>query len=58
MIIYKPLQLKFNNRLEAKRYFGHTEFNKLIKNPDNFEFINNNAIYYENLRNNSTSEEK
>lgn len=51
MIIYKPLNLKFANRLEAKRYFGHTEFNKLIKNPDNFEFINNNiANYYEQGR--------
>jgi hypothetical protein len=58
MIIYKPLNLKFANRLEAKRYFGHTEFNKLIKNSDNFEFINNDAIYYENLRNYSTSKRK
>ena len=58
MIIYKPLNLKFDNRLKAKRYFGHTEFNKLIKNPDNFKFINNDAIYYENLRNNSTSKRK
>ena len=47
MIIYKPLNLKFANRLEAKRYFGHTEFNKLIKNSDNFEFINNTAICYD-----------
>lgn len=59
MLIYKPLNLKFANRLEAKRYFGHTKFNELIKNPDNFEFIKNNiANYYENLRNNSTSERK
>ena len=40
MLIYKPLNLSFANRLEAKRYFGHTEFNKLIKNSDNFKFIN------------------
>jgi hypothetical protein len=40
MIIYKPLNLKFNNRLEAKRYFGQTKFNELMKNKDNFEFIN------------------
>jgi hypothetical protein len=59
MLIYKPLNLKFANRLEAKRYFGHTEFNRLIKNPDNFKFINNNnAIYYENLSNNSRSKGK
>lgn len=58
MIIYKPLNLKFANRLEAKRYFGHIKFNKLIKNLDNFEFINNNAIYYESLRNYPTSKRK
>ena len=51
MIIYKPLNLKFSNRLEAKRYFGHSKFNELMKNKDNFEFINNIANYYENLRN-------
>ena len=57
MLIYKPLNLKFANRLEAKRYFGHTKFNELMRNPDNFKFIKNNiANYYENLRNNSTSE--
>ena len=50
MIIYKPLNLKFANRLEAKRYFGHTEFNKLIKNPDNFEFINKNGNNYGRYR--------
>lgn len=55
MLIYKPLNLKFSNRLEAKRYFGHTKFNELMKNKDNFEFINNIANYYENLRNNSRS---
>lgn len=40
MIIYKPLKLKFKNRLEAKRYFGQTKFNELMKNKDNFEFLN------------------
>jgi len=50
MLIYKPLNLKFSNRLEAKRYFGHTKFNELMKNKDNFEFINI-ANYYDNLRN-------
>lgn len=40
MIIYVPLNLKFKNRLEAKKYFGHTKFNKLIKNKDNFKFLN------------------
>ena len=56
MIIYKPLKLKFSNRLEAKRYFGQTKFNKLLKNKDNFEFINDNvANYYENLSNNTGS---
>jgi hypothetical protein len=54
-MIYKPLQLKFNNRLEAKRYFGQTKFNELMKNKDNFEFINNIANYYENLSNSTGS---
>lgn len=52
MLIYKPLNLKFANRLEAKRYFGQTKFNELMKNKDNFEFINF-ANYYEDLSNNS-----
>lgn len=56
MLIYKPLQLKFKTRLEAKRYFGHTRFNELMKDKNNFEFINNTANYYDNLRNNSKSE--
>lgn len=52
MLIYKPLNLKFNNRLEAKRHFGQTKFNELMKNKDNFEFINNNiANYYDKRRN-------
>ena len=48
MLIYKPLQIKFNNRLEAKRYFGQAKFNKLLKNKDNFEFIH--AICYDKRR--------
>ena len=55
MIIYKPLNLKFKNRLEAKRYFEQTKFNELMKNKDNFEFINNIANYYDNLQNNNSS---
>lgn len=34
MIIYKPLNLKFVNRLEAKRYFGHKDghlYRKIFK---------------------------
>lgn len=56
MLIYKPLQLKFNNRLEAKRYFGHKKFNTLFKDKNNFEFISNNiANYYENIQHNQGS---
>lgn len=40
MLIYLPLKLEFANRLEAKRYFGHSKFNELMKNKDNFKFIN------------------
>lgn len=58
MLIYKPLNLKFANRLEAKRYFGHVKFNKLIKNKDNFKFINNFANYYDNLQDNNRSEKE
>lgn len=55
MLIYKPLNLKFANRLEAKRYFGHSKFNELMKNKDNFEFINNIANYYDKRRDKTIS---
>lgn len=55
MLIYKPLQLKFKNRLEAKRYFGHSRFNELMRDKTNFEFINNFANYYDDLSNNTRS---
>lgn len=52
MIIYKPTNLTFKNRLEAKLYFGSGLFNRLVKHTSDFLFIddstfasNGNTVY-------------
>lgn len=45
MIIYKPTGQMFQNRKEAKIYFGTGLFNRLMKHTEDFEFTNSSAIY-------------
>jgi hypothetical protein len=41
MILYKPTNQIFQNRKEAKKILGHSNFNKILKNsPEDVEFIN------------------
>lgn len=42
MWIYKPSNKIFENRKEAKKYFGAEYFRLLLKDKNNFEFINDN----------------
>lgn len=44
MIIYKPTNQKFNNRKEAKRFFGTNAYYRLEKEKKDLIFINNNEI--------------
>ena len=52
MIFHIPTQKYFKNRLEARKYFGSGEYNRLVKHTSDFIFINEtpsatngNAIY-------------
>lgn len=40
MILYKPTNQLFSNRLEAKLILGHSKFNKIMRqSPDELVFI-------------------
>ena len=44
MIIYKPTGQIFNNRKEAKKYFGTNNYCRLEKDKKDLLFITNNFI--------------
>lgn len=44
MIIYKPTNKVFKNRLEARKYFGSGLFNRLVKHTSDFLFINDSTF--------------
>ena len=44
MILYKPKQLVFKNRLEARKHFGSGLFNRLVKHTSDFLFINDSTF--------------
>ena len=44
MIIYKPTNTVFKNRLEARKYFGSGLFNRLVKHTSDFLFINDSTF--------------
>ena len=44
MIIYKPTQMVFKDRLEARRYFGSGLYNRLVKHTSDFLFINDSTF--------------
>lgn len=45
MILYRPTNQLFRNRLEAKLALGHSRYNKITKhNPDDLIFTNNNPL--------------
>jgi len=44
MIIYKPTNQTFKNRLEARLYFGSGLFNRLVKHTSDFEFVNDSTF--------------
>ena len=44
MIIYKPTQMVFKNRLEARKHFGSGLFNRLVKHTSDFLFINDSTF--------------
>lgn len=44
MIIYKPTNTVFKNRLEARLYFGSGRFNRLVKHTSDFLFINDSTF--------------
>ena len=44
MIIYKPTNIVFKNRLEARLYFGSGLYNRLIKHTSDFLFINDSTF--------------
>lgn len=62
MIIYKPLNTLFRNRLEAKIALGHRKYNRLIKTTpedfiltDNLSSLANYEYFYSNpLESNNT----
>lgn len=44
MIIYKPTNKVFKNRLEARLYFGSGLYIRLIKHTSDFLFINDSTF--------------
>ena len=45
MLLYKPQNLLFRNRLEAKLALGHSRYNKIAKNnPDDLIYLNENSL--------------
>lgn len=61
MLLYKPTNQLFQNRLEAKKELEHSRYNKIIKNsPDELIFINddNSCATYEYKRSNANEHNK
>lgn len=44
MIVYKPTNTVFKNRLEARKYFGSGLFNRLVKHTTDFLFLNDSTF--------------
>ena len=45
MLLYKPQNLLFRNRLEAKLALGHSRYNKIAKNnPDDLIYLYENSL--------------
>ncbi len=45
MILYKPTNELFSNRLEAKLKLGHSKFNKIMRqSPDDLVFIKKESL--------------
>ena len=44
MIIYKPTNKVFQNRLEARLYFGSGLYNRLVKHTSDFLFVNDSTF--------------
>lgn len=45
MILYKPKNQLFKNRLEAKLAIGHARFNRIARNnPDDLIYLNDNSL--------------
>jgi hypothetical protein len=61
MILYKPTNQLFRNRLEAKLALGHSRYNKIAKNnPDDLIYLNKNSLasdeyLYSNSKFNNTT---
>ena len=56
MLLYKPTNQLFQNRLEAKKKLGHSKYNKIMKNsPDELIYINDDHSFatYEYIRSNA-----
>ena len=66
MIIYKPTKQIFQNRLEAKLYFGSANFHRLIRKQhldfiftnNQTPFANNEYVYTNTQQNQPAYEEK
>lgn len=64
MILYKPTNQLFRNRLEAKLALGHSRYNRIAKNnPDDLIYLNNNSLasdeyLYSNSQFNNTTNKK
>ena len=64
MLLYKPTNQLFRNRLEAKLALGHSRYNKIAKNnPDDLIYLNDNSLasderLYSNSKCNNTTNEK
>ena len=44
MIIYKPTNKVFQNRVEARLYFGSGLFNRLVKHTTDLLFVNDSTF--------------
>ena len=45
MLLYKPTNQLFRNRLEAKLALGHSRYNKIArKTPDDLIYLNENSL--------------
>ena len=45
MILYKPTNQLFRNRLEAKLALGHSRYNRIAKYyPDDLIYLNDNSL--------------
>ena len=45
MLVYRPTNQLFRNRLEAKLALGHSRYNRIAKNnPDDLIYVNNYSL--------------